>query len=137
MVVRNRVQVDETVNGLINEIKKFFRLRNPDLSLEISEDNEGIYYTIEPKEWVKISGEKFDRFFDLMKGLGFYWLNGAENRALNCTGYEYIIGSEEFGNDDGVKVYVSFSEEKMKGKDRVYIKHITIEKKRPGDNSVG
>lgn len=128
MSARNRVQ-DEEINGLIKEIKEFFRLRSSDFGLEISEDDEGIYYTIEPKEWVKISGEKFDRFFDLMKELGFYWLNGAENRALNYVGYEYIIGSEEFGNDDGVEVYVSFSEEIIKGKDKVYIKHITIEKK--------
>jgi hypothetical protein len=129
--------VDETVDGLVKEIKKFFRLRNPDFSLEITEDNGGIYYTIEPKEWVKVSGKKYERFTGLLRKLGFYWVDGSGSPLTPSTGFKYVIGTEEFENDNGVKIIYGFSEEKVKGKDKVYIKYITIKKKKPGDGNVG
>jgi len=129
--------VDEAVNGLVKEIKKFFRLRGSGFIMEINEDDDGIYYTIEPGEWVKVSREKYERFTDLLRKFGFYWVDGSGSTLTSFIGYKYIIGTEEFENDNGVKIIFGFSEEKMKGKDRVYIKYITIRKKRPGDSSGG
>jgi len=137
MGVRSRVRVDEAVNGLVKEIKKFFRLRGSGFIMEINEDDDGIYYTIEPGEWVKVSREKYERFTDLLRKFGFYWVDGSGSTLTSFIGYKYIIGTEEFENDNGVKIIFGFSEEKMKGKDRVYIKYITIRKKRPGDSSGG
>ena len=137
MGVRSRVRVDEAVNGLVKEIKKFFRLRGSGFIMEINEDDDGIYYTIEPGEWVKVSREKYERFTDLLRKFGFYWVDGSGSTLTSFIGYKYIIGTEEFENDNGVKIIFGFSEEKIKGKDKVYIKYITIRKKRPGDSSGG
>jgi hypothetical protein len=67
--------------------------------------------------------------------LGFYWVNGSGSSLTSFIGYKYITGTEEFENGDGVKIIFGFSEEEVKGKDKVYIKYITI--KKPGDGSVG
>lgn len=131
------VRMGETVNGLIKEIKKFFGLRGSDFVLEINEDNEGIYYTIEPREWVKVSGKKYERFTGLLRELGFHWVNGSGSTLTSFIGYKYIIGTEEFESDNSVKIIFGFSEEKVKGKDKVYIKYITIKKKKPGNGGVG
>jgi hypothetical protein len=135
MGVRNRVRVDETINGLIKEIKKFFGLRGSDFVSEINGDDDGIYYTIETGEWVKVSRKKYERFAGLLRKLGFYWVDGSGSVLTPSIGFKYIIGTEEFENNDGVKIMYGFRKEEVKGKDSIYIKYITI--KRPGDGGVG
>ena len=134
MVAKNRVQ-DETVNDLVYEIKGFFRLRDADFDLKTDEDEEAIYYTIEPKEWIKVSWEKYEKFVGLLGSLGYYWSNGAKNTVTNFIGYQYIIGTEEFEGDDGTEIIYEFSEEIINGKVRVYIRSITIKKNKNGDDS--
>jgi hypothetical protein len=135
MVTRTGVRMDETVDGLIKEIKKFFGLRGSDFILKINKDDDGVYYTIETNEWLKVSGEKYERFVDLLRELGFYWVDGSGSTLTSFIGFKYIIGTEEFENDNGVKIMCGFRKEEVKGKDRIYIKYITI--KRPGDGGVG
>jgi hypothetical protein len=128
---------DETVNGLIKEIKRFLRLRDPGFNLRVSEDDGVVYYTIEPKGWVKVSGEKYERFMELLEDLGFYWVDGSGTILTRFIGHKYVIGIDEFENGNGVKIICGFSEEKVKGKERVYIKYITIKKMKPGNGGGG
>jgi hypothetical protein len=128
---------DETVNGLIKEIKGFLRLRDPGFYLRVGEDGGGVYYTIEPKGWVKVSREKYEKFMELLEDLGFYWVDGSGSTLTPFTGHKYVIGTDKFENGSGVKIICGFSEEKVKGKERVYIKYITIKKMKPGNGSGG
>jgi hypothetical protein len=119
---------NEFVDTVVREIKGFFGLRYKDFKIETENTDEGTtLYIINLNEPLKITPEKYSRFVELMKKLGFYLLNGSSNQVANYIEYKHWLIDEEFGNDYNDKVYVEYSKEVIKGKERLFIKRFMIE----------
>jgi len=114
---------------IIEKIKEFFITKNADFDVgqPIETEDNTTLVEIKFREPIELTKEQYDALYDFLKDLGFYSMNGAENKVNDFIGYKSWVGSEEFENDDGDKVFVYYTKVSTGGETTYFIKKIEVE----------
>jgi len=113
------------------EIMRFFGVEGSDfLALKQDAGNGNTRYVIKFGEPLKVTGAKYDKFYDFLTGLGFHLTYNEYKTLADCPGCKCSKWVELYKDGDGSEVDVEYVEEEIKGKSEVYIERIEISVKR-------
>lgn len=117
----------QTVSPLAKKIINFFGVEGSDfLMLEQDMDNGNTRYIIKFCEPLKVTGAKYDEFYDLLMGLDFYLTYNEYKTLADCPGCKCSKWVELYKDDDGSEVSVEYIDEEMNGKSEIYIERIEV-----------
>jgi hypothetical protein len=106
---------------------RFFGVEGSDfLVLKQDTSNGNTRYIIKFGEPLKVTGARYDEFYDFLTGLGFYLTYNEYETLADCPGCECSKWVELYKDDDGSEVSVEYIDEEIKGKSEVYIDRIEI-----------
>jgi hypothetical protein len=112
---------------VIKKIIKFFGVKGYDfLVLKQDTGNGNTRYVIKFGKPLKVTGAKYDKFYDFLTSLGFYLTYNEYKTLADCPGCECSKWVELYKDDDGSEVSVEYIDEEIKGKSEVYIERIEI-----------
>jgi len=125
------LSLGKDMEEIIQEIVGFFNTKKTKIEIgqpEKTEDNT-VLVEVNFKDSVKITDEEYDELYDLLRNLGFYSMNGAENQVNDFLDYKEWIGVHEFKNDNNDKVTIHYTRVETRGKIKFFIDKIDIEGK--------
>jgi len=113
---------------LIQEIKEFFNTKNAEFEVGQPEktENNTLLVIINFKEPIELTEDEYQELNDLLRNLGFYAMNGAENQVNDFIDYKSWVGEDEFENEDNHEVLVYYTKIKTRGKTKFFIEKIEV-----------
>ncbi|AIZ11377.1 hypothetical protein AVU39_gp43 [Sulfolobus monocaudavirus SMV2] len=115
-------------NEIVEEILEFLNKKGAKFDIDQFEtENKTLKLEVEFPKPIILTETEYDMLYDLLKSLGFYPVNGAENKINEYVGYKNYTGIEEFENDAGDKIWLEYNKVSVGGETTYFVKNVEVE----------